>query len=146
VIPAWLEAASAGRELQVYGGKQVLDFVWIGQVVEALVRATAAAAPLPPLNIASGTGTRLVDLARRIARLTGGQRPIRLLPARPVEVVRFVANVDRMQQMLAVEPPLDPLVYLPVLLATPVGAVSYGANHAAGPVRRERLAAERAGR
>jgi len=146
VIPAWLERATTGRELEVYGGKQVLDFVWIGQVVEALVRATAVAGPLPPINVSSGTGTRLVDLARRIARLTGGQRPIRLLPARPVEVVRFVANVDRMQQMLAIEPPLDPLVHLPALLATPIGAVSYGANHDAGPVRRERPAAERAGR
>src|SRR5256885_2202603 len=30
VIPLWLEQASAGREIQVYGGKQVVDFVWVG--------------------------------------------------------------------------------------------------------------------
>src|SRR6266700_3799043 len=39
VIPTWLRQAQAGQEMRIYGGKQVLDFVWVGQVVEALVRA-----------------------------------------------------------------------------------------------------------
>jgi nucleoside-diphosphate-sugar epimerase len=75
--------------------------------------------PLPPINVASGTGTRIVDLARRIAHLAGGRARIRLLPARPLEVTRFVANVDRMRQILKVEPPLDPLAHLPRILAMP---------------------------
>jgi UDP-glucose 4-epimerase len=146
VIPAWLERATAGQDLHVYGGKQVIDFVWIGQVVEALVRAAALEGPLPPINIASGTGTRIIDLARRIARLTGGQRQVRLLPARAAEVVRFVANVDRMQQILAIEAPLDPLAHLPSLLTTSVDAVCYGGSHVLGAAGHERCATERAGR
>jgi UDP-glucose 4-epimerase len=120
VIPLWLEQAAAGEALPVYGGKQLIDFVWVGDAVEALTRAAAIEGALPPINIASGTGTKIVDLARRIMRLTGGHGQLKILPARPVEVTRFVASVDRMREILGIEPPLDPLVHLPSLVAAPV--------------------------
>jgi UDP-glucose 4-epimerase len=120
VIPLWLEQAAAGEALPVYGGKQLIDFVWIGDTVEALIRASRLDGPLPPINVGSGTGTRILDLARRIARLTGGHGQLKVLPARPVEVTRFVASVDRMREILGIEPPLDPLVHLPTLVAAPV--------------------------
>jgi UDP-glucose 4-epimerase len=121
-IPLWLQQAMAGEDLQVHGGKQVMDFIWVGQAVEALVRAAAHDEALPPINVASGTGTRTADVARLIRRLVGGRGQIRLLPARTPEVMRFVASVDRMQQVLRLEPPLDPLAHLPSLLPAPVGA------------------------
>ncbi len=120
VIPLWIERASAGEDLDVYGGKQVLDFVWIGDTVEALVRAAALETPLPPINVASGTGTRIIDLARRITQLTPGQSRVRMNPARSMEVTRFVGNVERMRQMLGVIPPNDPLAHLPGLIGAPV--------------------------
>ncbi len=120
VIPLWIEQAAAGETLPVYGGKQLIDFVWIDDSVEALIRAAQIDGALPPINIASGTGTKIVDLARRIARLTGGHGQLKVLPARPVEVTRFVANVDRMREILGMEPPLDPLSHLSSLVATPV--------------------------
>jgi UDP-glucose 4-epimerase len=122
VIPQWLERARAGLEFNVYGGKQVLDFVWVAQVVEALVRAARAERALPPINVASGTGTRLIDLARRLARLAETPGRFSIQPARPAEVTRFVANVDRMRTILGIEPPLDPLANLATLL--PVRAIA----------------------
>jgi UDP-glucose 4-epimerase len=123
VIPTWVHQASAGQGLQVYGGKQVLDFVHVGKVVECLARAGGLDGPIPPINIGSGTGTRIVDLARRIARLMECQPKIQLQPARPMEVTRLIANVERMRQILMVEPPLDPLSNLAELLPAPVGAL-----------------------
>lgn len=120
IIPLWIEQAAAGEMLPVYGGKQLIDFVWIDDTVEALIRAAKIDGALPPINIASGTGTKIVDLARRIARLTGGHGQLKVLPARPVEVTRFVASVDRMREILGIEPPLDPLCHLSSLVATPV--------------------------
>ncbi len=119
MIPIWLEQAAAGEALPVYGGKQLIDFVWIGDAVEALVRSAAVEGALPPINVASGTGTKIVDLARRITRLTGGHGQMKLLPARPVEVTRFVASVDRMREILGIEPPLDPLAQLSTMVAAP---------------------------
>ena len=120
VIPLWLAQAVAGEAFSVYGGKQLIDFIWIGDTVEALIRAATLDGPLPPINVASGTGTRILDLARRIARLTGAHAQLKVLPARPVEVTRFVASVDRMREILGIEPPLDPLAHLPKLLEAPV--------------------------
>lgn len=120
VIPHWIELARAGCELPVYGGKQVLDFVWVGQTVEALLRAGRLEGPLPPINIGSGTGTRIVDLARRIGRLMDSHARLNLQPARKVEVTRFVANVERMRQILNLEPTLDPLAHLTELVTAPV--------------------------
>src|SRR5205807_1446778 len=92
LIPLWLHQARAGHSLQVYGGKQVLDFVWVGNVVEALVRAGELDRSAPPINIGSGTGTRIVDLARRIGRLAECQPKIQLAPARPMDVTRLIAS------------------------------------------------------
>jgi UDP-glucose 4-epimerase len=123
VIPVWLRQAAAGQDLTVYGGKQVIDFIWVDKVVEALVRAALVEGPVRPINVASGTGTRIVDLARRIARLVEGRPKIQLQPARSMEVTRFIANIERMRQVLCVEPPLDPLSHLTNLVATPLTAL-----------------------
>jgi UDP-glucose 4-epimerase len=112
VIPLWLERAAAGRDLEIYGGKQLIDFVWVGQVVEGLVRAAVAPGPLPVINIGSGTGCRIVDVARRIVRLSGGHSHLKIQPARAVDVTRFVADVTRMRQILDVHPSDDPLAFL----------------------------------
>ncbi len=109
VVPNWLRRANAGDDLQVYGGNQVLDFVWIDQAVEALIRAGTFDCALPPINVASGTGTRIVDLARRIIRLTESHVAVKLQPARSMEVTRFIGSIERMRQILKIEPPLDPL-------------------------------------
>ncbi len=115
-IPVWLERAQAGQELYVQGGEEIIDFLWVDQAVEALVRAARVEEALPPINIASGTGTKIIDLARRIVRLADGRSQIKVLPRDDRAVTRFVANVDRMRQMLRLEPPLDPLAHLPGLL------------------------------
>jgi UDP-glucose 4-epimerase len=122
VIPLWVGNALEGRELTVYGGKQVIDFVCVSDTVEALLRGAELDTAVPPINVGSGTGTRIVDLARRIARLAEAQGRLNLQPARSVEVTRFIANVERMRQILKLEPPLDPLSELVGLIPTPVAA------------------------
>jgi nucleoside-diphosphate-sugar epimerase len=116
VVPTWVEKVLAGSDLHVYGGKQVIDFVGIETVIAAVHRAGTLDDPLRPVNVGSGTGTRIVDLARRIARLALRTPKIQLQPARTVDVTRFIANVDRMRQTLGIEPPLDPLARLPDMI------------------------------
>jgi UDP-glucose 4-epimerase len=115
VIPIWLDRARRGEDLELYGGTQVLDFVPVSLVVEALRRAGERSLGGQPVNVGSGVGTTLYDLAARIQALSGAAVGLRVLPARAVEVTRFVADVSRMRALLGLEPPSDPLVALPDL-------------------------------
>jgi len=124
VIPHWIDDARQGRDLVVFGGEQIIDFIWVGDVVRSLIAAASAERTLPPINVASGTGTKILDLARRIAQLSSSGAEIRIEPRRSIEVVRFVASTDRMSQFLAVEPPADPLSHLAGMIRTPAGAAA----------------------
>jgi UDP-glucose 4-epimerase len=119
VIPTWIQQSLRCEKLQVFGGKQVVDFLWIDDAIDALERAGLPDGPLQPINVGSGTGTRIVHLARRIGHLTSGYTRIDLQPARRMEVTRYVANVERMRQFLQIEPPLDPLARLASLINVP---------------------------
>jgi len=122
VIPIWLQRASRGEPLELYGGEQVIDFVWVGTAIRALL--TAAGSQLShPINVGSGTGVTLPHLAHRILEETGSASKLKILPTRPVEVVRFVADVGQMQRVLGVAPEPDPLARLSECLAEYGGPV-----------------------
>ena len=110
VIPLWLDAAQEGRDLEVYGGEQLLDFLWVGTAVQALI-AAGERGFRGPTNIGSGKGTQILDLARRIVEVTKSPSRIRRSPARSEEVVRFVADTRRMREE-GIVPDDDPLAHL----------------------------------
>lgn len=116
VIPLWLERVLRGEPLEVYGGQQVLDFVPIGLAVRALLAASETDLD-GPVNVGTGVGVPLLELAERIRAVTGAAAPVAMLPGRGAEVVRFVADVTRMRDLLGLEPPADPLEALPETLA-----------------------------
>lgn len=118
VIPLWLEAAAAGQDLTLYGGRQLIDFIPVEMVVTALTRAARVERLAGPINVGSGIGTPLLELAERIMALEGVRSRLDIQPARGIEVARFTADVTRMRQELELEPPADPLFALDALWAT----------------------------
>jgi len=117
VIPIWLDRARRGEDLEIYGGAQVLDLVTVALVVAALRRAAEESLGGRAVNVGSGVGTPLRDLADRIARLPSREVGLRVLPARSIEVTRFIADVARMRDLLDLAPPADPLEGLAALWA-----------------------------
>ena len=122
VIPLWLSRVAQNDNLIVYGGQQLIDFVWIDQVVEALMRSASLDLGHLPVNVGSGQGTPILDLARRILDVTGTDARLEIQPARSAEVVRFTADVSHMQSVLGLQPPQDPLFGLEYM--APVRAVT----------------------
>jgi UDP-glucose 4-epimerase len=117
VIPLFLEAALADQPLLLYGGQQIIDFVWIDEVVRVLISASRMARTEEPVNIGSGCGVTVRELAERIIKLTGSRSTLNFVPARSVEVSRFVADVRRAQALLELTVPPDPLFGLDQILA-----------------------------
>ncbi len=119
VIPLWIERARRGEALLLYGGDQLIDFVWVGDVVEALALAALAEREQicgTPINIGAGVGTPIAELAQRILALSGSRSELRRLEARSVEVRRYVADPGRLNHILGLRP-AAPLAYLPSMVA-----------------------------
>ncbi len=125
VIPLWIERARLGEELLLYGGDQLIDFVWVGDVVEALALAALADRELvvgQTINVGTSIGTPIAELAQRILTLSGSDSELRRLPARSIEVRRFSADPTRLQALLGLRPEPD-LAHLPAMVAAQTDAV-----------------------
>lgn len=114
VIPLWLSQAWANQDLIIYGGAQVIDFLWVDYAVEAMLSA-ATCENEGPVNVGSGHGISIRDLSASLLWLTRSRSNVRYAPARRDEVVRFVADVRKMTKVLGVFPPKDPLEGLGVI-------------------------------
>jgi UDP-glucose 4-epimerase len=116
VIPIFVNQALGGLPLTLYGGKQILDFVWVDMVVDCLVKAGHSDFPAGPLNIGSGSPTKLLSLAERVVSQTGSGSQLHIVPSREVEVSQFVADIALLRDVLSVKPIRDPLQYLPEVI------------------------------
>ena len=73
VVARFVDAARAGQAPVVYGdGGQTRDFTWVGDVVDANLRAASAPrAPEGPMNIGGGQRISILDLAAAVAKVSG---------------------------------------------------------------------------
>jgi len=117
VIPLFADAAAAGEPLTVFGEGKILDFVWIGTVVDALMKAGLERSIRGPVNVGSGKGVTIAELARRVVQLSNSSSPVQILPEREQEVGRFVADITRAKRLLGLSEPEDSLWALPQTLS-----------------------------
>ncbi len=113
VIPIFIKNALKGKELTIYGGKQLIDFIEIPVVTEILIRAADNPDILTgPVNVGSGTGVTLYELADRINKLFGSRSQVSVKPARSSEVVKYTADIKRFKKLFNIVLNKDPLLYL----------------------------------
>jgi UDP-glucose 4-epimerase len=117
VIPLFADAAAAGKPLTVFGEGKILDFVWIGTVIDALVKAGLGRSIRGPVNVGSGKGVTIAELARRVVELSNSSSPVQIVPEREQEVGRFVADITRAKRLLGLSEPEDSLWALPQTLS-----------------------------
>lgn len=106
----FIEAMLDERPLQLFGdGRQVRDFTYVGDVVDATVRALFA--ELPPaavLDVASGRPTSVAALITQIKSLTGrGIVPLDQLDERRGDVPRTAGQITTARQHLGWTPRTD---------------------------------------
>ncbi len=96
VIPIFLENAKSNRDLELFGGKQVLDFVWIGDVIKSIVDISKDDKFIGEvINIGTGMGISIEDLAKKIIKITGSKSRIVRKNPRSVDVENFIAKSDK---------------------------------------------------
>ena len=104
VVPAFVRAAIANEPLHVEGAEHVFDFTHVDDVAVALTTcgallAGSTTAP-PPIQLVSGVGTTLLELATLAKRLAAAAAPICVEPARRFDVTRFVGCPSRARELL----------------------------------------------
>ncbi len=109
VIPLFAAAAGSGLPITVFGRHKILDFVWIDVVVDAFIKIAFGSYIRGPVNIGSGKGTTILDLARRLVALNGSASKIDVVEEREQEVGRFIADIRRAKRLLKISEPEDPL-------------------------------------
>lgn len=109
VIPKLLKQALSGGSLVIYGqGSQSRDFIYISDIVQALVAAaTARDINGTLINVASGVETTINQLADVVEEVTG-KRTYRLYSnAQSGGVLRLFADISLARKLLGFRPQVD---------------------------------------
>lgn len=116
----WLEAARVGRPLTIFGSAtRSRDITDVRDAVEGLIRA-AEREVNDVVNLGTGRGHRLVDMARALLAVSGLSVEIVVGPAAAEEAESTLADTTRCQELLGFVPETD----LEELLARQVGATA----------------------
>lgn len=106
VVPRFLRAALSGASIVVFGyGEQTRDFVYIDDVVNALVSAaTAPEVNRRVINVGSGEETSINQLVQAIGKTIGKHLEPIYNPGQTGGVGRMCADIKRAQDLLSFVP------------------------------------------
>jgi UDP-glucose 4-epimerase len=103
VVAIFLERMARGEPTAIFGdGLQTRDFVYVGDVVDALL--TAAGREGGPYNVGTGRETTVLDLHLACASVAGSNNEPQLLDARLGDVRRSVLDVTLIERELGWRP------------------------------------------
>jgi UDP-glucose 4-epimerase len=102
VISVFAKAALTGDDLVVNDdGEQTRDFVFVGDVVHAVLSALRAPeARGEPINIGTGKATSINALAAEVVSISGSTSSITHAPPRQGDIRHSVAKVDKAESLL----------------------------------------------
>jgi len=112
VIPRFCHAIQNGQPLTLYGGEQVIDFIWIQDAVRSLWEISQLTGCNEPINCGSGHGITVRQLAENLCAVSQTQVELQVMPSRVAEVSRFIADTTRMRTILGWSPDSQSLNYL----------------------------------
>jgi UDP-glucose 4-epimerase len=105
VVAIFTERLLRGETCVINGdGLQTRDYVYVGDVAEAALRALERPEVTGPINIGTGIETTVVALFESLRGAFGGRGESRHGPARPGEQRRSLLDASRARQLLAWTP------------------------------------------
>ncbi|MFW6068957.1 MAG: NAD-dependent epimerase/dehydratase family protein [Chloroflexota bacterium] len=109
VVPRFLRQALGGGSLVLFGdGNQTRDFIYVSDVVAALVAAAqATGVDREVINVGSGQESTISYLADLVAEVTGRKTNRVHNTAKSGGVQRLVANISRARRLLDWEPQIS---------------------------------------
>jgi nucleoside-diphosphate-sugar epimerase len=108
LIPAVVRALLRGEIARCSHGDQIRDYLYVGDVADALVTILASDVQ-GPINIGSGRALTLRDLVTRAAEKLNGLDRVHFgaIPSRPNDAPLVVADIARLRTQLGWKPSFD---------------------------------------
>lgn len=107
-IAAFLSRVLCGRPVEIWGdGTVVRDYVYISDVIEALLKAADLSLTEHVFNIGSGCGRSINEVLDAIERVIGINVARHYMPARPFDARENVLCIDRARDLLSWTPTID---------------------------------------
>jgi UDP-glucose 4-epimerase len=109
VVAALMKRALGGEPIEIWGtGEVVRDFVYIDDVVRALLMAALHAGPSRLFNVGSGAGISINAVIDDIERVAGRGALRRIyMPSRPVDVPVNVLDISRIREEIGWRPQVE---------------------------------------
>jgi nucleoside-diphosphate-sugar epimerase len=106
VIPRFVTAIAAGEQIEIHGdGEQSRDFTYVGNVVDATIRAGGAdGASGQIFNVAAGSPASVNKLADTIGEILGKPVERTNLPSRAGDIRDSWADLSKSKRVLGYEP------------------------------------------
>ncbi len=108
VLPLFVSKISRDEPVVVYGREKVFDFTYIDDCIDGICLGIDALVSGQvrdqTINLAYGQGSTLVDAVNIIALALGRKPQVTFEPARPGEVMRYVADISKARQLLGYSP------------------------------------------
>jgi len=106
-IAVFLDRIMRSEPVPLYGdGSIVRDFVYVGDVVDLILRSVVTAGGPVTLNVGSGEGASLAQVINVIERLAGCRAEIDHRPDRGFDVARVVLDITRARRDFGFTPTL----------------------------------------
>jgi UDP-glucose 4-epimerase len=109
LVAALIETVLAGRPVEIWGNGQVVrDFLYVGDLAEAMLAASLYDGPETVLNVGSGVGRSVLDVAASVCAALGRDpAPVIHMPGRAADVPVNVLDISRIQAALGWTPRTD---------------------------------------
>jgi UDP-glucose 4-epimerase len=117
VVPAFVDAALAGRQLPIHGdGTQSRDFTYVGSVCAVLADAIERrVSDVEPINLAFGSRVTLLEMITELEAILGVSLALEHQPTRSGDVPHSQADVGRLRSLF---PDVEPVALAQGLEAT----------------------------
>ena len=106
VVPLFFRQASANETMTVFGKDKFLDFTYIDDAVDGVMKAIASwdKAKNGTFNLAYGEGTSILHLAEKIKELLKSASKIEVKDSRTGEVTHYIADIGKAKKTFGYDP------------------------------------------
>ena len=105
-VPLMIREMSKNKDINIFGKDKLLDFTYIDDCVDGVIKSIAKFSKIKnnTINIASGKGEKLTDVAKLIKKELNSKSKIIIKSSRAGEVIQYVADISKARKLLNYKP------------------------------------------